>query len=1663
MSTLVHTERPTVVIDQAGDSIAANLEVNDGRSIVVVSQMPGDVLSVSMEQRGTTLTLSDDASLVAAYSNIASNAATFAQDSATAAANSAAQAEVDQLIVAADRLTVEALRQATGDDREAVAFMATDVANDRDNVQTNADQVAQQTLDVTDMRDLVADLTDEVAADHALVVLLRDQVSVDAAQVTQDKADVAADRAAVQILYDETEDNALEVGVNLDAVTTLAAQVATNTTLTQSNTDQVEQHRTDVYAARVEVNTARDEVEADRVAVESAQLQVSGDAAQVATDREQVNTQHTAIMGYRDEVEADRAEVEGNLTDIQALATQVYNHNLTVQANADQVASDRTDVLNAKTAVDSAAAQVQTHLTQSTTLAAEVSNDATQVAADRVAVTNYTLDVSNNTTLVSNLALQVQNDRVSAQTAALEASESAFDVQIDRAEVETLAAQVTLDASQSQSNATAAATSEANALTYANLSEAAKDAAESAAAAASGGLKPLGNWDASGGTAPPAPTDSTVPWYRISVAGTVSGIGAVEVGDNIYWDVSSTGWFKIDNTEKFTSINGFTSGVVTLNAGHVGAIPASKEGPGNGLNADLLDGQHGTHYLDFGNATNKPSPSLTLQGDVSGTTSFLGLASTIMNVTVANDSHSHSFSTVTGLQTALDAKQPILTGAASTIASSNLTTNRALTSNGSGKVAVSAVTSTELGYLSGATSSLQTQINAKANTASLGTAAAANVTTSATDTTSGRLWRTNDLVKTTSDTDSTAGSMLRVGDFGIGSLSPPGLPGSDALAAAPSGFYTGGGGGGINFPGSTNYGPCIRLNRNSVPYNIHIWQSENPALQFWVGRVGYVQEVYHTGNLTGAVSTIATSNLTANRALTSSGSGKVGVSATTAVELAHLSGVTSAVQTQLNSKLNLLGGTLTGSVAYEADNYTTSWARGFMGQDGGVIQGGIGFLGSAGGLSSVFLGWGSSPWSSATRISISADGIGLLGPVNINSSPALTTATVTGAASTILTSNLTASRALTSDGSGKVAASTTTAAELGHLSGVTSAIQTQINSKQATITGGATTITTSNLTTNRALTSNASGKVAVSAVTATELGYLSGVTTSIKTSLNLETAAICQSVAAMKIASGPVLCSGRSMVLSDIAVMANTGAKLSTASYYADVHDGDAQYFIRTLSSYRAEIDKPAWEPDGVRDHYILNGTTYIAVLIDRIKGVKNLAQHGLSETATPEQNAAAIQSAISSGDGFSRKLVIEVPKGTYVVRGGFSWGHDIVITGQGRDLSKLSFIINTGDSAQYALQCDARNEFKNIQLELNAASTSTTAVAIRSLAPTVNNGMSQSRVENMRISGAWWRCFDTSGTTISMAYWTVFRDVELIGYTSAGIRVLAGSNVLQMDKVWFHNAGGSARDLELNAIEAVYGNNLYFQSANSSWNMHITGCQSVSMNNLNYEPMRRNFVEASPNFKVDGVLVLTQDASSSNYLFDIRPSNGTSTYVQRYEIKRTQFFNLVHDTRVAISNGTTSSTTSYEVSVTEVANRSTSYSVLPMVGLIHYRMVDNVPLMNNAADPVIECGQNSNGRYFRYASGQQVCYGAQTSLAGWGATGWKTPTTWTFPKAFGTGFPVALMYSMRVHSSDYSKLYHVLPTTDSGAQASADFQFNVATAFSIAPIFTPVAIGRWQ
>ena len=102
--------------------------------------------------------------------------------------------------------------------------------------------------------------------------------------------------------------------------------------------------------------------------------------------------------------------------------------------------------------------------------------------------------------------------------------------------------------------------------------------------------------------------------------------------------------------------------------------------------------------------------------------------------------------------------------------------------------------------------------------------------------------------------------------------------------------------------------------------------------------------------------------------------------------------------------------------------------------------------------------------------------------------------------STDLSDFTTAVQAITIDAS-KIGSGAVSNTEFGYLDGVSSAIQTQIDGKQATITGGATTITSSNLTASKALVSDSGGKVAASSVSSTTLGYLDA-TSSVQTQID---------------------------------------------------------------------------------------------------------------------------------------------------------------------------------------------------------------------------------------------------------------------------------------------------------------------------------------------------------------------------------------------------------------------------------------------------------------------------------------------------------------------------------------------------------------------------------
>lgn len=246
-------------------------------------------------------------------------------------------------------------------------------------------------------------------------------------------------------------------------------------------------------------------------------------------------------------------------------------------------------------------------------------------------------------------------------------------------------------------------------------------------------------------------------------------------------------------------------------------------------------------------------------------------------------------------------------------------------------------------------------------------------------------------------------------------------------------------------------------------------------------RIAFATDVLGSTVVTGAISEIVTTDLDANRALISDASGKIITSSTvTSTELSYIAGVTSSVQTQLNAK----EGTLTKGNLTEA----TSSVLTITGGTGAIIGSGVtieidqadssndGYLSSSDwstfnaklGISLtdtyIFVGNGS---NEATGVAVSGDitmandgtvaiASGVIVDADINASAAITrTKLAAGTAYRILVNDgsgvisenaaITASRAVVSDSNGQLTASSVTTTELGYSSGVTSAIQTQLD------------------------------------------------------------------------------------------------------------------------------------------------------------------------------------------------------------------------------------------------------------------------------------------------------------------------------------------------------------------------------------------------------------------------------------------------------------------------------------------------------------------------------------------------------------------------------------------------------------------------------------------
>ncbi len=500
---------------------------------------------------------------------------------------------------------------------------------------------------------------------------------------------------------------------------------------------------------------------------------------------------------------------------------------------------------------------------------------------------------------------------------------------------------------------------------------------------------------------------------------------------------------------------------------------------------------------------------LTMPGQVASRALVTDAAKNLVTSAVTATELGYLSGVTSAVQTQLNAKQANVTGAATTIVASDLTASRALASDGSGKVAVSSTTSAELGYLSGVTSAVQTQLNAKQ----------ANVTGAATTIVSSDLTASRAL--TSDGSGKVAVSNVTATELGY-------------LSGVTSAIQTQLGGKQATVTGAAATVVAANLTAARVVVSDANGQLGNSLVT--TTTLGYLDATSSVqgqlnakqANITGAAATVTTANLTAARVVVSDANGQLGNSLVTTTTLSYLD-ATSSIQTQLNAKQATIVGAASSVVTANLGPSTvviadangkltnaavTATTLGYLDATSSVqtqlnakqatIVGAASSVVTANlGPSTVVIADGS---GKLTNAAVTATTLGYLDATSsVQTQLNAKQATIVGAASSVVTANLGPSTVVIADGSGKLANSAVTATTLGYLD-ATSSVQTQLNDKQANVTGAATTIVSSNLTASRALASDGSGKVAVSTVTAAELGYLTGVTSNVQTQLDAKAA-----------------------------------------------------------------------------------------------------------------------------------------------------------------------------------------------------------------------------------------------------------------------------------------------------------------------------------------------------------------------------------------------------------------------------------------------------------------------------------------------------------------------------------------------------------------------------
>jgi predicted nucleic acid-binding Zn-ribbon protein len=214
--------------------------------------------------------------------------------------------------------------------------------------------------------------------------------------------------------------------------------------------------------------------------------------------------------------------------------------------------------------------------------------------------------------------------------------------------------------------------------------------------------------------------ETTVSTNTTDITSNASAISALEtsVSTNTTDITSNASAISALETTVSTNTTDITSNASAISALETSVSTNTTDITSNASAISALETTVSTHTTDI---TSNASAISALETTVSThTTDITSNASAISaletSVSTNTTDITSNASSISALETTVSNKQDTITGAATTVTSSDLTANSVLVSDSTGKIDVSSITTTKLGYLTDVTSNIQSQFTGKEKT-----------------------------------------------------------------------------------------------------------------------------------------------------------------------------------------------------------------------------------------------------------------------------------------------------------------------------------------------------------------------------------------------------------------------------------------------------------------------------------------------------------------------------------------------------------------------------------------------------------------------------------------------------------------------------------------------------------------------------------------------------------------------------------------------------------------------------------------------------------------------------------------------------------------------------------------------------------------------------------